>query len=95
VVSFDDQRTDQTTRRMKISHRLFPGAPSSVGLLTVASLAYWGQYHHTVPLLVVWAAAAGDAHFLAVAWWNTRYVAHRVERLASTREENGETDELM
>ena len=80
---------------MKISHRLFLGVlPSSVGLLTVASLAYWGQYHHTVPLLVVWAAAAATLISLAVAWWNTRYVAHRVERLASTREGSGEADEL-
>jgi two-component system sensor histidine kinase KdpD len=29
-----------------------------------------------------------------VAWWNTRYVAHRVERLASTRDGDEEVDEL-
>jgi signal transduction histidine kinase len=80
---------------MKISHRLFLGVlPSSVGLLTVGSLAYWGQYHHTVPQLVVWAAGAATILSLAVAWWNTRYVAHRVERLASTRGGDGKADEL-
>ena len=66
---------------MKISHRLFLGViPSVVGLFTVAGLAYWGQYAHTAPQLVVWAAAAATILSLAVAWWNTSYVAHRVER---------------
>src|SRR2546423_2969217 len=80
---------------MKISHRLFLGVlPSSVGLLTVAGLAYWGQYHHTVPQLVVWAAGATTVLSLGVAWWNTRYVALRVERLASARVGDGKADEL-
>ena len=57
--------------------------PSAVGLFTVAGLAYWGQYAHTAPQLVVWAAGAATVISLVVAWWNTRYVAHRVERLAS------------
>jgi hypothetical protein len=44
---------------MKISHRLFLGViPSLVGLFTVAGLAYWGQYAHAAPQLVVWAAGA-------------------------------------
>lgn len=69
---------------MKISHRLFLGViPSLVGLFTVASLAYWGQYAHTAPQLVVWSTAAATVLSLVVAWWNTRYVARRVERLAS------------
>jgi signal transduction histidine kinase len=79
---------------MKISHRLFLGMiPSAVGLFTVAGLAYWGQYAHTAPQLVVWAAGAATVLSLAVAWWNTRYVAHRVERLASMRG-GDEVDEL-
>jgi signal transduction histidine kinase len=80
---------------LKISHRLFLGViPSVVGLFTVAGLAYWGQYKHTAPQLVVWAAAAATLLSLVVAWSNTRYVAHRVERLASAKGGDEETDEL-
>jgi signal transduction histidine kinase len=80
---------------MKISHRLFLGViPSLVGLFTVAGLAYWGQYAHSAPLLVVWAAGAATLVSLVVAWWNTRYVAHRVERLAFTKGSDNEVDEL-
>jgi signal transduction histidine kinase len=80
---------------MKVSQRLFLGViPSVVGLFTVAGLAYWGQYAHTAPQLVVWAAGAATVLSLVVAWWNTRYVAHRVERLASTKGGDGEADEL-
>ena len=80
---------------MKISHRLFLGViPSMVGLFTVAGLAYWGQYHHTAPELVVWAAGAATIVSLIVAWRETRYVAHRVERLASAKGGSGEVDEL-
>jgi signal transduction histidine kinase len=80
---------------MKISQRLFLGViPSVVGLFTVAGLAYWGQYAHTAPQMVVWAAGAATVFSLAVAWWNTRYVAHRVERLASGKGDDEEVDEL-
>jgi signal transduction histidine kinase len=80
---------------MKISHRLFLGViPSLVGLLTVAGLAYWGQYAHSAPELVVWAAGAATVVALGLAWWNTRYVAHRVERLASTKRGQEQVDEL-
>src|ERR1700694_1952313 len=80
---------------MKISHRLFLGViPSVVGLFTVAGLAYWGQYAHTAPQLVVWAAGAATLVSLVAACGNTRYVAHRVERLASTKGGDEEVDEL-
>jgi signal transduction histidine kinase len=80
---------------MKISQRLFLGViPSVVGLFTVAGLAYWGQYHHTAPEMVVWAAAAATLISLVVAWRETRYVAHRVERLASTKGGDETVDEL-
>src|SRR4030088_1617613 len=80
---------------MKISHRLVLGMIRSlVGLLTVAGVAYWGQYAHAAPELVVWAAGAATVVSLVVAWWNTRYVAHRVERLASTEGSGHEVDEL-
>lgn len=80
---------------MKISQRLFLGViPSVVGLFTVAALAYWGQYAHTAPTLVVWAAGITSVVALVVAWWNTRYVAHRVERLAARRQRHDKADEL-
>jgi signal transduction histidine kinase len=80
---------------MKISQRLFLGViPSVVGLFTVAGLAYWGQYHHTAPVMVVWAAGAATVISLVVAWRETRYVAHRVERLASTKGGDEKVDEL-
>lgn len=79
---------------MKISQRLFLGViPSLVGLFTVAGLAYWGQYARTAPQLVVWATAVASVVSLVVAWWNTRYVAHRVERLASSPRDQ-KVDEL-
>lgn len=80
---------------MKISHRLFLGViPSLVGLFTVAGLAYWGQYAHAAPMLVVWAAGVASIIALALAWWNTRYVALRVERLAGRKKGNNQADEL-
>lgn len=80
---------------MKISHRLFLGViPSLVGLLTVAGLAYWGQYAHTAPILVVWAAGVASIIALVLAWWNTRYVVHRVERLAARKGRDAQLDEL-
>jgi signal transduction histidine kinase len=80
---------------MKISHRLFLGViPSVVGLFTVAGLAYWGQYHQTAPVMVVWAAGAATIISLVVAWRETRYVARRVERLASTKGGYEKVDEL-
>jgi signal transduction histidine kinase len=80
---------------MKISQRLFLGViPSVVGLFTVAGLAYWGQYHQTAPVMVVWAAGAATVISLIVAWRETRYVAHRVERLASTKGGDEKVDEL-
>jgi signal transduction histidine kinase len=80
---------------MKVSQRLFLGViPSVVGLFTVAGLAYWGQYHHTAPVMVVWAAGAATIISLVVAWRETRYVAQRVERLASTKGGDEKVDEL-
>jgi signal transduction histidine kinase len=80
---------------MKVSQRLFLGVvPSIVGLLTVAGLAYWGQYAHAAPLLVVVAAAVASVVSLLFAWRNTRYVALRVERLAGMRDAAANSDEL-
>ncbi len=80
---------------MKISQRLFLGViPSIVGLFTVAALAYWGQYQHTVPTFALWAAGVATVASLGIAWWNTRYVAQRVERLASAKSPSEQVDEL-
>ena len=81
---------------MKVSQRLFLGVvPSVVGLFTVAGLAYWGKYSRTAPEAVVIVAGIASVISLVVAWRNTRYVARRVERLASIRSSagRGENDE--
>jgi signal transduction histidine kinase len=44
--------------------------------------------------MVVWAAGAATIISLVVAWRETRYVAHRVERLASTKGGDEMVDEL-
>lgn len=82
---------------MKVSQRLFLGVvPSVIGLFTVAGLAYWGKYSRTAPEAVVLVAGIATIVSLMVAWRNTRYVARRVERLASIRSSVGrdENDEL-
>jgi K+-sensing histidine kinase KdpD len=80
---------------MKISQRLFLGViPSLVGLFTVAGLAYWGEYAHSAPELVVAAAAVASLASLILAWRNTRYVVRRVEQLAAMRTSASGADEL-
>jgi signal transduction histidine kinase len=68
---------------VRIGQRLFLAVvPAVLGVLTVAGLAYWGQYGHQAPDLVVAIAIVAAVASLVVAWLNTRYVARRVERLA-------------
>jgi hypothetical protein len=68
---------------MKISHRLYLTAlPAIIGVLVVAALAYWGQYAHSVPQLLVVVAAIATIGSLILSWNNARYVAQRIERLA-------------
>lgn len=70
---------------MKISQRLFLAVvPGIIGLLTVAGLAYWGQYAHEAPDVVVIIAMVATIASLIMAWYNTSYVARRIERLAGT-----------
>ena len=70
---------------MRIGHRLFLAVlPGIVGLLTVSALAYWGQYAHRAPISLVIVAIVATVASLVMAWYNTRYVARRVERLAET-----------
>ena len=69
---------------LRIGQRLFLTVlPAVLGCVTVAGLSYWGQYGNAIPeplLLLAMALAVGS---LAVAWWNARYVAHRIARLAA------------
>ncbi len=68
---------------MKISHRLYLTVlPAIVGLFTVAGLAYWGRYAHTIPHVVLGVAILATIGSMALSWRNARYVAQRVERLA-------------
>jgi len=68
---------------MKISHRLYLTAlPAIIGVLVVAALAYWGQYAHAVPQLLVVVAAVATIGSVVLSWNNARYVVQRIERLA-------------
>ena len=69
---------------MRVGQRLVLAVvPAIIGVFTVAALAYWGQYAHQAPEAVVIVAAVAAVLSLVLAWRNTRYVAHRVERLAA------------
>ena len=75
---------------MRIGQRLYLAVtPGILGLFAVAALAYWGQYAHRAPEIVVVVAAIATIASLAMAWYNTRYVARRVERLATTAGSSG------
>src|ERR1019366_483057 len=74
-------------RGMKISQRLFLAVvPAILGVLSVAGLAYWGEFHRAAPEWVVVIAAVSALGSLVLAWQNTRYVARRIERLAGSSE---------
>ena len=74
---------------MKISHRLYLTAlPAIIGVLVVAALAYWGQYAHAVPQLLVVVAAVATIGSLVLSWNNARYVVQRIERLAGVGSTN-------
>lgn len=80
---------------MKTSQRLFLAViPAVLGVLTVAALAYWGQYAHTAPEIVVVIAAVAAVGSLIMAWYNTRYVAQRIAQLAAKVDAKSGLDEL-
>ncbi|HEX7981595.1 MAG TPA: hypothetical protein VF461_23490, partial [Gemmatimonadaceae bacterium] len=56
--------------------------PAVIGMFTVAGLAYWGQYAHQAPQLVIVLAIVAAVLSFIVAWSNARSVARRIERLA-------------
>lgn len=71
---------------MKVSTRLYLAVlPGIVGVLTLAALAYWGEYGRQAPGALVLVAALATAASLWIAWRNTRYVAGRIDALARGR----------
>jgi signal transduction histidine kinase len=80
---------------MRTTQRLFLAViPAVLGVLTVAGLAYWGEYAHTAPEIVVTIAAVAAVGSLAMAWHNTRYVAQRNAQLAAKVDVTSGLDEL-
>jgi signal transduction histidine kinase len=80
---------------MRTSQRLFLAViPAVLGVLTVAGLAYWGQYAHAAPEIVVVIAAVAAVGSLVMAWYNTRYVAQRIAQLAAKVDIKSGLDEL-
>jgi hypothetical protein len=82
---------------MKVSQRLFLAVvPAVLGVFTVAALAYFGQYARSAPEALIVVAIVAAVASLVVAWRNTRYVAQRIEQLASDARQNrsAHTDEL-
>ena len=58
---------------MRVGQRLFLAVlPAIVGLLTVAGLAYFGEYAHEAPEWLVALALAASLGSAALAWRNTR-----------------------
>jgi signal transduction histidine kinase len=80
---------------MRTSQRLFLAViPAVLGVLTVAGLAYWGEYAHAAPEIVVIIAAIAAVGSLVMAWYNTRYVAQRIAQLAAKVDVQSGLDEL-
>jgi signal transduction histidine kinase len=80
---------------MRTSQRLFLAViPAVIGVLTVAALAYWGQYAHAAPEIVIVIAAIAAIGSLVMAWYNTRYVSQRIAQLAAKVEAQSGLDEL-
>lgn len=80
---------------MRVSTRLYIAViPAVLGMLTVAGLSYWGRYARVAPPYVIVLAAAAATASLVAAWHNTRYVARRLEQLASRRADIVETDRV-
>src|SRR5471030_1907420 len=80
---------------MRTSQRLFLAViPAVIGVLTVAALAYWGQYAHAAPEIVIVIAAVAAVGSLVMAWYNTRYVSQRIALLAAKVEAQSGLDEL-
>ena len=82
---------------MKVGQRLFLAViPAVLGVFTVVALAYFGQYAHAAPLVLIVIAIIAAVASLVVAWRNTRYVAQRIEQLAgeARHHHSAQSDEL-
>ncbi len=80
---------------MRTGQRLFLAViPAVVGVLAVAGLAYWGDYAHQAPHIVVIIAAIAAVGSLVMAWYNTRYVTQRIAQLAAKVDSRSGLDEL-
>lgn len=70
---------------MRVSQRLYlTVAPAILGVFLMAALMYWGEYARKAPEVVIVGGAAAVLASLALTWSNARYVAGRIERLASS-----------
>jgi K+-sensing histidine kinase KdpD len=73
---------------MRIGTRLWLAIlPAVVGILTLAGLAYWGEFGRQAPGYIIGVATLATLFSAGLAWWNTRDIAHRIERLASETSE--------
>ncbi len=68
---------------MKVTQRLYLTAlPAVLGVISVAGLAYWGQFAHAVPEVLLIIAGFATVGTMVLSWINVRYVVARLERLA-------------
>lgn len=68
---------------MKISHRLYLTVlPAILGLCLMVGLFYWGQYQRSAPTIVLSVGGIAVVASLILTWFNARFVARRIERLA-------------
>jgi signal transduction histidine kinase len=69
---------------VRISQRLYLTVmPAILGVLLMAGLFYWGEYARAAPAIVLFGGALAVVASLVLTWSNARYVAGRIERLAS------------
>lgn len=81
---------------MRVGHRLFLAVlPAIIGLLTVAGLAYFGEYAHEAPEWLVALALVASLGSAVLAWRNARYVTLRIEQLAAGRLMREETSGVV
>ncbi len=70
-------------RGLSIGQRLLLGlAPALLAVVLVLGLAYYGEIGRQAPEFVVAGAATLAIASLVATWSNTRYLAHRIKRLA-------------
>lgn len=81
-----------------VGRRLFVGLlPALLAVLVTAGLAYYGEYGHAVPGVILGTAAVLSIASLVVTWINTRYLSARINRLTGSMpeaEHHGESDEF-